>query len=319
MERPPIEQIPRTSCWDISIGRGEPLIGTASRVDIWFLLTYGGPMGAKAFAESKISEEVKDYFNQLLGSVPHSRLLLIKPLFQENKYRLQVVVGREADPFAMSFELDHYEDVIDLDITGALTDETIYAEKIHRQPFFTVCTNGSRDPCCARLGLKTFREFREIAPERVWQSSHVGGHRFAANVLSFPYGIYYGRVGPEDVPKVIEAGDGEEIRLENYRGRACHDPQVQAADLHLRQQTGQTPLAAYRWMDTAQRDADTWEVRFAEDEEGFVHTITLARKVSEDMAFVSCRSDKKEPMVSYELVSYQVETSEEDLPLSNEA
>jgi hypothetical protein len=305
MERPPIEQIPRTSCWDISIGRGEPLIGTAPRVDIWFLLTYSGPMGAKAFLESKISGEAKDYFNHLLGSIPHSRLLLIKPQSQEDTYRLHVVVGREADPFAMSFELDRYEDAVDLDIPGALTDETIYAEKIHRQPFFSVCTNGNRDPCCARLGLQTFRAFREFAPKRIWQSSHVGGHRFAANVLSFPHGIYYGRVGPEDVPKVIEAGDRGEIRLENYRGRACHDPVVQAADLHLRQQTGQTPLAAYRWTNTTQRNSDTWEVRFAGAEEGIVHTISIARKVSEDVAFVSCRSDKKEPMVTYEMVSYQ--------------
>ena len=75
-------------------------------------------------------------------------------------------------------------------------------EKMLGEIFYAVCTHGRHDKCCAKFGSRVCRAFRQEVGERAWECSHVGGDRFAGNVVVFPYGIYYGRVGPEDVPDV---------------------------------------------------------------------------------------------------------------------
>ena len=73
-------------------------------------------------------------------------------------------------------------------------------------PQYFVCTNGQRDLCCARFGLPTYAALRERVGERVWQTTHVGGHRFAPNVLTLPQAALYGRVQPADVDAVPRCG-----------------------------------------------------------------------------------------------------------------
>jgi hypothetical protein len=264
-------------------------------------------MGAKAFQESTIPPSVKDHLSAQLESIPHSRLLLIKPPPQDDEsLTFYVVIGRTLDPFYYSFELDHYEDLLELDIPMILADDRAHADKIGREAFYLVCTNGSRDPCCARSGLRAYRAIRELVPQRVWQCSHVGGHRFAANVLAFPHGIYYGRVDTADVPLLLEASDRGDVLLENYRGRACHDPVVQAAEALLRQQTGIRELAAFRMLYSTQIDAEIWSVDFLGNGDGAIHKVTLQSRVSEERDFVSCRSEKQAPVMTYHLESYDV-------------
>ena len=48
-----------------------------------------------------------------------------------------------------------------------------------------VCTHGSRDRCCGTLGGAIYAKAHKQAPEKVWQASHLGGHRFAPRCLFF--------------------------------------------------------------------------------------------------------------------------------------
>jgi hypothetical protein len=61
----------------------------------------------------------------------------------------------------------------------------------------------------------------------VWQTSHVGGHKFAGNILIYPGGDWYGYVTPADVPRLIEqhllAG---EVITELWRGRMSEGREV---------------------------------------------------------------------------------------------
>ena len=47
----------------------------------------------------------------------------------------------------------------------------------------------------------------------VWQSSHVGGDRFAGNLVVLDDGVYYGRVEPSDAWPVVEAALERRIHL----------------------------------------------------------------------------------------------------------
>jgi len=102
-----------------------------------------------------------------------------------------------------------------------------------------VCCHGRRDACCARVGSASFAALDEYVPsERLWQSSHLGGHRFAANVLALPAGVLLGRVTPDDARGVARALLGGTIPVDRFRGRTFHTPEAQAADVAVRARFG---------------------------------------------------------------------------------
>ena len=47
-------------------------------------------------------------------------------------------------------------------------------------PVFLVCTHAKRSACCARFGAPLAQALAARQPRQVWETTHVGGHRFAA-------------------------------------------------------------------------------------------------------------------------------------------
>lgn len=90
-----------------------------------------------------------------------------------------------------------------------------------------VCVHGSRDARCGTCGPELIRQFaceldRHNLTDSVqlMPSSHVGGHRFAGNVLLYPGGDWYGNVTPQDVPEIVERHIlGQKILWRLWRGR----------------------------------------------------------------------------------------------------
>ena len=68
----------------------------------------------------------------------------------------------------------------------------------------------------------------------MWRTSHVGGHRFAGNVLIYPGGDWYGYVTPEDVPRLIERHLlGGTVVTELWRGRMGLLPEAQVEQVKM--------------------------------------------------------------------------------------
>jgi hypothetical protein len=139
----------------------------------------------------------------------------------------------------------------------------------------------------------------------VWQSSHVGGHRFAANVVTFPDATYYGRVSPDEAAMLVAARQRDEVYLPQLRGRACYPEVVQAADYFLRVQTGQMALPAFRFASLEQGDAESWAVTFDETAESGSHRLTVARDVKDLPLYASCGQVQTRPLWHYLLLDYQ--------------
>jgi Sucrase/ferredoxin-like len=119
--------------------------------------------------------------------------------------------------------------VLDLATAGDAVDEQL----------FLVCTHGKHDPCCARQGRPLFEALEEqLEAETVWQTTHVGGDRFAGNVVCLPHGLYYGRVAREDAVEVLDTHLAGLIALPHYRGRSCHTFAAQAAERDIREAAG---------------------------------------------------------------------------------
>jgi Sucrase/ferredoxin-like len=97
------------------------------------------------------------------------------------------------------------------------------------EPIYLVCAHSKHDTCCALRGRPVAAAMEALRPGRVWESSHVGGDRFAANVLVLPVGLQYGRVLPFAAAEFIAAAEAGEVVGALLRGRVGLPATAQAA------------------------------------------------------------------------------------------
>jgi hypothetical protein len=98
------------------------------------------------------------------------------------------------------------------------------------EPVYLVCAHARRDACCARFGAPLAQALATRHPGQVWETTHVGGHRFAANLVILPHGRYYGPVGVAQAAAAIDAYAGGTISPWRYRGRAGQPKLEQQAE-----------------------------------------------------------------------------------------
>jgi hypothetical protein len=219
-------------CAETSRAHAESLHATASRVDTWILLEYRGLWAHDAVDGSTLSPALKAYLVAERVRLPHARILFVRRPERRTKDGLIAYVARstEGERELRRLELERHDDLLGLDLETAGTPVD--------HPLFLVCTHGKHDRCCSRFGRPLYDAVREQVDEGwAWQSSHVGGDRFAGNVVVLADGVYYGRVEPADAWVVVEAALERRVYLPLYRGRSCYGFAAQAAELAVRETT----------------------------------------------------------------------------------
>ena len=300
-------------CSQLSRTAGEAIYGTAGNgTDVWFVLEYPAVWGAKAMEESKLADDLKAHLQRAVAATPGARLQLIKRGETRNGSSLNFFIGLSTQDTASlyRFDLADFTDLAAMDlpamVAGIRAAPQSYAAHRHDEPLFMVCTNGSRDRCCAKLGVPVYLSMAAYAGEQVWQTTHTGGHRFAATMICLPHGVYYGRLGAEDaVPVVDSYAAGNVYALDHYRGRSCFKQPVQAAEYYLRSQTHLQALNAFSLID-ADQDNDLWKCRFRSSGDDLVHELFVLAEESEFANPLSCRKPATERVPQYRLLSYDV-------------
>jgi hypothetical protein len=224
-------------CSDASVENAEPLVATASRVDHWILVEYRGLWGYDAVGASGLSDEVKQHLRERRDARPNTKLLFVRRPHRRAHPALAVIWGSSPERGGELFhaEIDGYDDLLGLDLT---TDARGGGEPVGH-PVLLVCTHGKHDRCCARRGRPLYEALEAQAEDGwVWQSSHIGGDRFAGNVVFLPEGLYFGRVAPADAWQVLDEYLAGRIDLDRYRGRSAYTFSEQAAELAVRGVTG---------------------------------------------------------------------------------
>ena len=130
-------------------------------------------------------------------------------------------------------ELEDVRDVATLDLGGLGRGGSV-GLTASEGPLFAICTHGRRDPCCAERGRPLASALSQAFPDETWESTHIGGDRFAGNMVAFPHGFYFGRVGPAEGADIATAYAAGTLDLEHLRGRSCRPTDVQAAEQYLR-------------------------------------------------------------------------------------
>jgi hypothetical protein len=138
---------------------------------------------------------------------------------------------------------DREPGVPDLDLAALAAGQPISFGEPVPGPVFLVCGHARRNPCCGRLGVSLARTLAGRYPGHVWQTTHVGGHRFAANLVILPHGLYYGPVAAADAATAIAAYGRGEVVIDRYRGRAGQPRVVQEDEYARLRLAGSLPVA----------------------------------------------------------------------------
>jgi hypothetical protein len=300
---------PSNSCSIISRKSGEQLFGTASQAQNWLLLEYPHPWEAKALQSSTLPKAVISHFIELQNTIPATRFQFIyrKSRSETGQIHLYICQTNETTSASFEFILSNYEEILTLNTAQILTSrQQPVTANLRVEPIYLVCVNGKRDPCCARFGIPIYNRMADLAPEHVWQTTHLGGHRFAANVVCLPDGIYYGRVKPADIKEIINEYQRKKIYIKRYRGRAIYSAIIQAADYFLREQTNCLQLYKYKVQEFKPINENEWTVVFTTADNQQYHQVRLMGELSAFQNCQSCRDEHVNRVIQYRLLDYQV-------------
>lgn len=223
----------RDTCARRSTDRDEPLAGTASQVRRWVLVEQPGAWGIDALLESGLPDGVGARL-ELAARRVRARALLIRRYGRTAAGRRSVFLVSSRRRTVTRLTLDDPAELDALDLSPLGADRALPGDPVD-VPLLLTCTNGRHDPCCSEFG-RPIAAALDAAPEvaEAWECSHIGGDRFAGNLLVLPHGLYYGRVEPADALEIAAAHGRGEIVLRHYRGRSLHPFAVQAAEASAR-------------------------------------------------------------------------------------
>ncbi|MGY2004034.1 sucrase ferredoxin [Blastococcus sp. SYSU DS1024] len=268
-----------------ALERGDSGVATASPVSRWLLIEQPGPWGRQALLQSRFDPRV-------------ARLLAERA---EREGVRVLLVRRPGDRLADSGRRWAYADSrlgreglwwsvrsTDADLLTAPWDGSVGEPA--SGPAYLVCTHGGHDACCALRGRPLARALPAPGPTDVWECSHLGGDRFAANVLVLPHGFYYGQV-PGDGGLVVAAHDRGQVALPWLRGRAGLPAPVQAAQHYAREELGVLGVDELPPVRTTRREAadagvERWEVTLT-GPAGPV-TVTVESRPSAETVHLTC-------------------------------
>jgi hypothetical protein len=278
----------RAFCAAVSTASHEPLAATASRIDNWIAIEYRAAWDRDVLGASRFPSSLKQHLREQLHALAPSRLLFIKKPERRAYGRRHVYFGtsKAGEERFFQLEVDYQEDLLGFDFVGALAGNGLPGVPVDH-PLLVVCTHGKRDRCCAKNGQPLYDALRHATETSwVWQSTHVGGDRFAGNVVVLPEGLYYGRVEPGNAAALLAAHAASRIDFEHYRGRAAHTFPVQAAEHAIRETEGLFGIDDLR---AAGIDAggETWRVRFR-TAEGAVIEADVATELSDEPVYLTC-------------------------------
>ncbi len=246
-----------TTCSAGSALVGEQLIGSAPTASTWLALEQNGPWGARAFTHSHLDPAVGKALEDAATTAGVRPCLVRRPgrhadpgtgtgaprtvlVAHTVPGQGWLVAGTVADP-ARLLGLD-LPALAGGDPTSALA--VLDGATTVDEPHLLVCTNGTRDVCCATLGRPVAQAALADHPGRVWESTHTSGHRFAATSVLLPSGALHGRLDGAGAAAVLDEAGAGRLRLEGYRGRSTWRSPGQVAELAVREATGEVALDA---------------------------------------------------------------------------
>jgi hypothetical protein len=231
----PANPLPRLDASRCSVQarlRGDALIATAAGASRWLLVEQPGPWGRDALTQSRFDPVAAAELARRSRAEGVRLLLIRRPgdRLADSGRRWAYVDGRSGREGLWWSVRARDADLLDAPWDGSVGEPA-------SGPVYLVCTHGGHDACCALRGRPLARSLPVEGPAAAWECSHLGGDRFAANVVVLPHGFYYGQV-PGDGAELVAAHEAGRVALPWLRGRSGLPMPVQAAQHAARSELG---------------------------------------------------------------------------------
>lgn len=213
---------------------GEPLAGTAPHSRGWLVLEHAGPYPRIA------TDALGDVAEPLRQACKDAGITLLLARRERTAGRRAFLARDErllewadVDPAAFlhvdAADIGGWTDADDAHLPSGAT--------VADEPVMFVCTNGKRDACCAQFGRPVADALmREDA--RVWECSHIGGHRLAPTAVLLPFGSVHGRLTVESARTAFTMLRDGRCALDSLRGLSHLASHEQVADIAVRRDAG---------------------------------------------------------------------------------
>ena len=239
---------------------GTSAFGTAASAAFFVIVEQSGPWGRDAARESHLDPLLGAELDARTSRAGGRFMLVRRPgghPAHDGPRRVLLAHARsapDAAPWLLEAEIDDPGELLGLD-WGALArgSRALVAASLpgarDAEPTLLVCTNGRRDVCCAVRGRPLAAAAARVAPGRVWEVSHTGGHRFAPTAVLLPWGQTYARLDEQGAAWVLDASLTGHTPVEllgplHDRGRSPLASAAQCAESHVRAELGETRLAS---------------------------------------------------------------------------
>jgi hypothetical protein len=217
----------RYYCATAARGREDPLPGSAARARRWLLVEYSGGWSPVALTSGALADGTSAELHDAAVAVGGRALLIRRP-------------GRRPRGGAQSWAVVDYagtqqwgrwSQAEDLHEAAAVmrAGPVALGSSASAGALLLVCAHGLHDVCCAVRGRPVAQALAQRWPEQTWECSHIGGDRFAANLLVLPDGTTYGRLDSRSAVQVAQSHLAGVVDPGYLRGQATEPPVVQAA------------------------------------------------------------------------------------------
>nr|WP_309476663.1 sucrase ferredoxin [Arthrobacter sp. ISL-95] len=237
--------------------RGDSMAGTASPGLVWVLIEHRGGWPPNGFDGLDLDAGTKAVVSTAARRA-NARVLLVRrpgPRPRHGPKRWAVLRYESSGAYQQLWGTWEREE----DLAGIVTALASPGSS-GLPPVILICAHGRHDPCCAVRGRPVGRALSMRWPELVWECSHVGGDRFAANAVVAPDGVYYGGLDAESSVATIEAHLGGRIHAEYLRGYTDLTPLQQAAVAAVLERFGPAGRHDYQVTETV-RQGERWRIR----------------------------------------------------------
>jgi hypothetical protein len=292
-------------CAAASEERSESMAGTASTVRSFLLVEHPGPWGVDALRDARMPEGIGPELRARVAETRTKVLLIRRPSGASRGtegVRVFAAYTHHAEPWLETTVLDDLAGVHDLDLEALAAGRSLGLTP-HAETVLAVCTHGRHDTCCAERGRPVAAGLAELFPEETWEASHVGGDRFAANLLVLPHGLYFGRLEPDTargVGRLLAAG---EVDLDHLRGRSGLAAPLQAAEAALRRHVDERRVSAVRFLSREVREGgtDAPQMTALFDVSGRRYAVAVTTTRGSDLQQLTCRALRENPVMHHEV------------------
>jgi hypothetical protein len=285
---------PALRCSFASALRDDPVVGTAAPSLGMVLVEQPGPWGRQALVQSRLDSAVGAALSDRAVAMGLRVLVIRRPgrAPEPARRRWAVVDCRPGHEVSRWGTFDDDAQLLELPLDGSAGSSSY-------EPTYLVCTHGRHDACCAIRGRPLAEELARRRPEEVWECSHVGGDRFAANLLTLPHGLYYGRVSPDVGMEVVTAHERGDVHPSFLRGRTTFLPVAQATQQHARLALGELAINALNPVSTKPLPERWWEVRLSHKPRDLVATVRTV--TAGPAAFLTCAAQHEAHPPAFEV------------------